>query len=92
MLIKRVQSQRRDCAALDSAQGIVPDTGGIAGVMLDRSVVVPVPPDWPRLNVSNRTWMPCVTSALAHPVFLNAEQAAKAVRRFMGDEPPQNSD
>ena len=92
VLIKRVQSLRCDCAALDSAQGIVPDTGGIAGVTLDRAVVVPVPPDWLRLNVSNKKWMPCVTGALAQPVSLNAEQAAKAVRRFMGDEPPQNSD
>ena len=92
VLIKRVQSLRCDCAALDSAQGIVPDTGGIAGVILNRSVVVPVPPDWPRSNVSNRTWTPCVTGALAHPVSLNAKQAAKAVRRFMGDEPPQNPD
>ena len=92
VLIKRVQSLRCDCAALGSAQGIVPDTGGIAGVNLDRSVVVPVPPDWLRLNVSNKTWMPCVTGTLAQPVSLNAEQAAKALRRFMGDEPPQNPD
>ena len=89
VLIKRVQSLRCDCAELDSAQGIVPDTGGIAGVILDRSVVVPVPPDRSRLNFSNRTRKPCVTGASAHPVSLNAEQAAKACAALGGTNRPK---